>query len=563
MLQATACVLLIAAALPVCAQISWQAEEFPIGYWYGPPADHNNLETWRTVADANFTFAMGAGYGVEGNRRMLDYCHELGIKAIVHDGRIGWQMTGNDDWRETIGEIVADYADHPALLGYYLHDEPNHELFRALGEISGEFQRRDPDRIPYINLFPTYANVEQLGTPNYEDHLDKYLSIVQPTVLSYDHYALRRDGTDRPDYFENLDLIREYGLRYDVPPWNIIISLPHFGYRDPTAGEMRWQVYTSLAYGMKGIMYFTYWTSPRWQEEGNIGIVDKDGNPARLYSIVQELNAEMKALGPTLLRLTSTGVFHTGDIPLRATRLGWDAVIQLPQDEPLVIGFFRDDEGAEYAMIANRDYAEPVEFTLTVRPDVVGLTEISAHDGGQVALELADGALPMRLEPGDGRLLRLTTEFSYPEPPEPLTEIDFRFETDGDIEGWGAFHSLSNPVVRDGVLTLTFTGHDPHFSRMFMRLEPDQYTTIRVRMKLPPCEAQGQFFWTTREEPTFRDDKYLNFPVIPDGEWHEYEIPVAEHPKWAGQAVRAIRLDPTTGGAEPGSRVEIDWIVGE
>lgn len=563
MLYTIAFCLLAVAAVPICAQVSWQADEFPIGYWYGPPAAHNTLETWRTVAEGNFTFAMGGGYGVEGNRRMLDFCREVGIKALVHDGRIGWQMTGNDDWRETIGEVVADYADHTALLGYYLQDEPSYELFRALGEISGEFQRRDPARIPYINLFPTYASVEQLGTPNYEDHLDKYLSIVRPTVLSYDHYALRKDGTDRPDYFENLDLIREYGLRYGVPPWNIIISLPHFGYRDPTAGEMRWQVYTSLAYGMKGIMYFTYWTAPQWQEQGEIAIVDKDGNPARLYPVVRELNAEIKALGPTLLGLTSTGVFHTGDIPLRATRLGRDAVIQLPQDAPLVVGFFRDEEGAEYALIANRDYAEAVEFALRVRPHVVGLTEISAQDGGEVPLEIVDGAAAMRLEAGDGRLLRLTTEFRYPEPPEPLTEINFRFETDGDIEGWGAFHSLSNSVVRDGILTLTFTGADPHMSRMFVRLEPDRYSKIRVRMKLPPCETQGQFFWTTREEPTFRDDKYLNFPVIPDGEWHEYEIPVATHEKWAGQAIRGIRLDPTTGGAEPGSRVEIDWIVGE
>ena len=59
---------------------------------------------------------------------------------------------------------------------------------------------------------------------------------------------------DRPDYFENLSLIREFGLRHGTPPWNIILAAPHLGYRDPTTGELRWQVYTSLAYGMKGIL---------------------------------------------------------------------------------------------------------------------------------------------------------------------------------------------------------------------------------------------------------------------------------------------------------------------
>lgn len=72
----------------------------------------------------------------------------------------------------------------------------------------------------------------------------------------------------------------------------------------------------------------------------------------------------------------------------------------------------------------------------------------------------------------------------------------------------------------------------------------------------------AQFFWTTNEDPHFNDKRYLNFPVKPDGKWHEYEVPVATHEQWHGKAIRAIRLDPTTGGARAGDRVEIDWIVG-
>jgi len=74
--------------------------------------------------------------------------------------------------------------------------------------------------------------------------------------------------------------------------------------------------------------------------------------------------------------------------------------------------------------------------------------------------------------------------------------------------------------------------------------------------------AVAQLFWTTNEDPHFSDKKYLNFPVKPDGEWHEYEVPVATHEQWHRKAIRAIRLDPTTGGARAGDRVEIDWIVG-
>lgn len=37
------------------ARQPWQPNEFPIGYWLGPPVAFNKLETWQTVKDGNFT----------------------------------------------------------------------------------------------------------------------------------------------------------------------------------------------------------------------------------------------------------------------------------------------------------------------------------------------------------------------------------------------------------------------------------------------------------------------------------------------------------------------------
>jgi len=213
-------------------------------------------------------------------------------------------------------------------------------------------------------------------------------------------------------------------------------------------------------------------------------------------------------------------------------------------------------------MIVNRDFTKPVEFEAALASHITAVEAISPMDGSLQPLGIQGGKIPLSLEPGDGTLLRLTTAFRYPEPPPVLEAIDFQFNTDGDDEGFGGTNSLSAPVVKDGLCTMDFTGNDPFVVRGNLRIAADQYSTIRVRMKLPACNAEGQLFWTTGEEPGFADDKYLNFPVIGDGQWHEYEIPVGTHEKWAGKQIRAIRLDPTTGGAEPGTQVQIDWIVG-
>jgi hypothetical protein len=547
------------------AQAPWQPEEYPLSYWVGPPKEFNALAAWQRVKDCNFTVAgQYGGYSVADNRKMLDFCAQLGLKAMIVDGRTSWEAAFEDNHAAQIKSLVADFGSHPATYGYYILDEPSADRFPALGKVSQELQRQDPKHLPYINLLPTYASPEQLGAPTYAEHLDRFLRLVKPAVLSYDHYALMKDGSDRVDYFENLALIREYGLRYGVPTWNIILSLPHLGYRDPSAAEMRWQVYTSLAYGIKGLMWFTYWTMPEWEKDfGGTAIVTPKGEPARLYPIVKQLNGETRVLGKTLLGLTSTGVYHTGAVPAGCTRLGGDAPIQLPGDLPLLIGFFTDAKDQQYALVANRDHAKPVEVTLALKPHVTGLTGISPADGSDKPVVLADGKAKLNLAAGDGRLFRLTTTFAYAELPKPLPTIDFQFNTASDIEGWGGFSSLTAPVVADGTLTLTFAGADPFLVRTFLRLQPDQYTKIRVRMKLASGNPEGQFFWTSAAEPGFADTKYLNFPILPDGQWHEYLIPVGEHARWKGQAIRGIRLDPTTGDATPGSKVEIDWIKGE
>jgi hypothetical protein len=552
-LAVQACLLLVASCASLSAQPNGQ--EFPIFYWHGPPAAFNTLEHWQRVKECNFTVAGPTYYAPEDNRKLLAICRQLGLKAIVSDPELNREILGRQDWRNVVGRVVAGYASEPALFGYYLNDEPGSELFPDLALLNADVRQRDPKHPTFINLFPTYASSAQLGAPTYADYVQEFLTTVQPAILAYDHYALLKGGGTRADYFENLEIIREHALRFHVPPWNTILSIPHSGYRDPSEGEMRWQAYTSLAYGMKGIGWFTYWTIKEFENEG-VAIVTTEGKPARLFPIVRDINSEVRVLGRTLLRLTSTGVFHSGGVPVGCRRLGSDALVQVPADAPLVLGFFRDPDGGEFVMVVNRDYMKPVEYGLGFRPHVVSVAEVDAADGTLKPLRLSNRRTRLNLRPGGGRLLRLTTS-------RPLTTLQFEFNAEGEIEDWGHPHSLTQPRGREGVMTMTFTGSDPFISRGNLRIAPNTVTKIRVRMKLPLCNPAAQLFWSTSDEPNLGDDKHLDFPVEPDGAFHEYEIPVGTHPKWRGKTVTLIRFDPTTGGAAPGSEVEIDYLRGE
>ena len=95
-----------------------------------------------------------------------------------------------------------------------------------------------------------------MGVKTYEEYVEAFLTNVHPPFLSYDHYALLESGSLRRGYFENLETIRAAALRHGISFWNIVLANAHFNYAEPTLAGLRFQVYTTLAYGARGIKLF-------------------------------------------------------------------------------------------------------------------------------------------------------------------------------------------------------------------------------------------------------------------------------------------------------------------
>ncbi len=81
----------------------------------------------------------------------------------------------------------------------------------------------------------------------------------------------------------------------------------------PNEAQLRYQIYSGLAYGVKGYMYFTYLTKP-YEACGNChdALILRDGTKNDSYNWAKEINGEVLKLGPTLLSLTSQALYHTG-----------------------------------------------------------------------------------------------------------------------------------------------------------------------------------------------------------------------------------------------------------
>lgn len=373
-------------------------DRFVIGFWCDPPADDKMAERYKEIADANFTLVLG-GFATatrETIERQLDLCRKHDLKALV---------------------LPAPYAmdalpDGPECWGYVLRDEPSAADFPVLRKQVDEFRKARPGKLALINLFPNYCALDRLGTSSYEEHVARFMDEVRPDVLCMDHYPLFKPGHDgRQAYCDNLDVMRTYSLASNVPFWNFFNTMPYGPHTDPTEAQLRWQVYTSLAYGAKGVLYFCYYTPLSEEFPKGGAIIGRDGRQTRHYDQAKRINAELKSLGQTLMNATSTGVCRVKDddaaqalagTPLKNIRRANE---DPPQD--YLIGTFALTDGRTAVLLNNYrpDYAAwpTVEFSA----ELSRVTEVSKKTG--IETPVTDDSPDMEgfqvsLDAGEGRL---------------------------------------------------------------------------------------------------------------------------------------------------------------
>jgi hypothetical protein len=402
--------LLIAALLlPNLSLPTWAAkppafaqDRIAIGLWV-PPQTSENLEArYREIADANFNLVIGtAGTNAAAQ---LALCERTGLKAIV-DGR------GTPD----------QLPDSPACWGYLITDEPSAADFPKLAERARAIRNSRPGRLPYVNLFPNYASPSQLGTATYEEHVTRFMQTFQPEVLSMDHYPLMRPDADGRDaYRANLEVFRRHALAAGIPFWNYFYSMPFNDRIDPTEAQIRWQIFTSLAHGAKGVLYFCYWTPGK----GNAGtgefpkggaIITAEGRKTRHYDEARRINAEILNLGPTLMRLTSAAVHHIDTARPPAQPIDTSPVRSLARvgSDPhpsFIIGAFRHTDGRRAALLVNHSYAHTAWPTVTFDAPDPRVLEIDKTSGREIPAVDDSPELPglqLSFGPGDARLFLL------------------------------------------------------------------------------------------------------------------------------------------------------------
>lgn len=420
-MTALACTVLIAAfsASPSSARqdAKWKLGTPVVTYWAGP--GHTMALDEQTAAQLS---AGGWNLGWAKKPEDLDLCHRVGLRVMLV---VGTPNVDDPAQAKALGELVEKVKHHPALYAYYLVDEPGAGAFPMLGKIVAFLREHDPAHLAYINLYPTYASEQQLqvsadraerakvGYPTdfagvntddgtvlrYREHLKQYVEVVNPDLISYDHYHFLKNS-DGAQYFLNLALIRLAALESGKPFLNIIQTCdsPAEGWRGPGEHELRWLTYTSLAYGAQGISHFRY----------DIGLWKDPSDPVTplpLYWALSQINREFVAIAMELQPLKSLGVYHCGTMPVGGVELpDGSPFVTSPRKQEILLGYFGESAShPTHVVMVNLDYKKAVSTTL-VGPAPMEVFQASTQSWSDGH---GDMRLNLNLPPGGGAFVRL------------------------------------------------------------------------------------------------------------------------------------------------------------
>jgi hypothetical protein len=232
---------------------------------------------------------------------------------------------------------------------------------------------------------------------------------VHPPFISYDDYALV-EGEMRDVFYTNLELARRVSLEAKIPFWNCILATAHYNYMEASDTTFNLQVYSTLAYGGRGIEYYTYFTGAGGNH--HLGPIDQFGNRTPTWDMLRRINYQIHALAPTLIRLHSTGVYHWPDVPHEGRPLSESRLVQKvevaapslrhPPEPRFLVGEFEDLQGHTYLMLVNKDLSHSFMFRIRLKQEGRKLLSISSYTGE----ETGSGEL-IWLAPGAGALSRV------------------------------------------------------------------------------------------------------------------------------------------------------------
>lgn len=328
------------------------------------------------------------------NKQYLDTAQSYNVGIIASNYNVPYCYADMTDaaTQQYINATVESYKDHPALWGDNVIDEPWSTAYGNVAKSVNAYYSKFEGKIPYVNLFPSYASAEQLtefdslgiekifspfsdqftdNTHRYKLYVSDYINSIDTDYICVDIYPYSINENQKKmtneGWLRNLDILaeacRETGRDLWVIPQSAGLT------KDGAEGEdVRWcdetsdisqQVYASLAFGSKAIIYGLYGRDGWWDTDSHM--IGSDGKPTDTYYAVKEVDDTLKLFQKEFgnYKFTSTYLINTlGAAGFTRGRLSCEVLSErgnIKSNDSLLVGTFTGENDSKAYVITNME----------------------------------------------------------------------------------------------------------------------------------------------------------------------------------------------------------------
>ena len=389
--------LLIVTCSPVFAQVRIKPNRFPIGFWStGMPLPSSTamLDDWD---EAGFSMIYGGHWtyapGIKNLMQWLLFQGEMrNFQVIIEDTRIDAPGVGESipaDYAQRVRQVIEDYGHYSALFGFKIDDESDARVFENTYACADIAREGAPTHQIIINMFPwynwtgayyQYSNFQDFMTDLTNLHADSEMEVFSADCyFQLDTVVPPENGT-WDTFFPSMYRYGQWCRQNQRDLWHIVLAIPHtayqadgitprFNYEIPNEAVIRWQFNCSIAYGARGVFYYTFYT-PNLPEFGE-GAIDLNGDRTEIFYWLKDTHSDFRqTYGDMFLELELTKVMQAGQQFGSVPAFAPDELITGVNvsggisNYPLIISRFADPAGGEYVMLVNNTY-DPCETVLT------------------------------------------------------------------------------------------------------------------------------------------------------------------------------------------------------
>lgn len=326
----------------------------PIVGYRGPGTEQTSDDVYKLIRELgiNQIIQYENGFGDNAPSRysvyqQLSLASKYNLQMTVKDERLLANPTGYN--KDSLAETMKDYSGYQSFNGLYIIDEPGDKVNYPTVSTTACFLDDDVQKLAALvnsenifasgNLIPyKYGYVgNKTAQYKYVQYLRRYVDLFGAKFISYTRYPFWNDASQQDSgedgtvqkmkgYFTNLALARHVAKEKNIPFRSFVQAGEGFenastllgdaGYPNPSEGEFKWNANTALAFGAKGIQYFTLVQLDSHVDYADgtpaSGLIDKNGKKTCWYDYAVDVNKQVAAIDEVLMNAESAGIMATG-----------------------------------------------------------------------------------------------------------------------------------------------------------------------------------------------------------------------------------------------------------